>query len=256
MSVFGNYSRYYDLLYKGKDYVGEARYIHELLQQCAPQTKSLLDLGCGTGAHDLLLARYGYRIDGVDMSDEMLAKAREKTSPTSDGETPLHFHKGDIRTVRLGKTFDAVVSLFHVVSYQTLNADVMQTLTTVKTHLKRDGVFIFDCWYGPTVLTDRPVVRVKNLEDDDVRVVRIAEPVLHPEHNLVDVRYTVFITDKKTGHVQELHETHTMRYFFSPEIEFMVNNAGFKILSAEEWMTKKPLGFDTWGALFVCQLTE
>ena len=79
MATFGNYSRYYNLLYKDKDYIGEAGFIHELIQQYSPGTKSVLDLGCGTGRHDFLLAEKGYAITGVDMSEEMLLIARSQS---------------------------------------------------------------------------------------------------------------------------------------------------------------------------------
>ena len=76
MKVFGNYSRYYNLLYKDKDYKGEAGFIHDLIQKYSPGAKSILDLGCGTGRHDVLLAEKGYVMTGVDMSEEMLLIAR------------------------------------------------------------------------------------------------------------------------------------------------------------------------------------
>ena len=49
MSVFNEYARYYDLLYRDKDYVGEVEYVHRLLQAHAPGAQSLLNLGCGSG---------------------------------------------------------------------------------------------------------------------------------------------------------------------------------------------------------------
>ncbi len=254
--VFGDYSLYYDLLYKDKDYEGEADYIRALMQTYSPAGTTVLDLGCGTGAHDVLLCRHGYSIDGVDLSHDMLSKAHEKIAASPELASTLRLHHGDIRTVRLGKTVDVVLSLFHVMSYQTSNDDVQAAVATAKQHLAPHGLFIFDCWYGPAVLTDRPTVRVKRLENDAITITRIAEPTLYPDKNLVDVNYTVFITKKNTGAIQEIHETHTMRYLFSPEVEMLLAQAGFKILLSEGWMTKQPVGFDTWGATFVCQLAD
>ncbi|MCK6541065.1 class I SAM-dependent methyltransferase [bacterium] len=253
-NVFGDYSRYYDLLYKDKDYGNEVHYLRDLIQRFAPQTQTILNLGCGTGAHDFFLSEYGYSIDGIDVSQEMLSKAIEKAAASPKLSSLLRFYKGDIRSIRLDKTFDVALSLFHVMSYQTSNNDFMDTLSTVKYHLNPNGIFIFDCWYGPAVLTDRPTVRVKRLEDDLIKVIRIAEPSHISDRNLVDVNYTVFVTEKKTGVINVLNETHTMRYLFLPEIEFMLSNNGFKILAHEEWITKKTLGFDTWSALFICQM--
>src|SRR6478609_3000816 len=83
MSVFGAYSQYYDLLYKDKDYLGEASYVRSLIEQHYPGARSVLDLGCGTGRHALLLAESGYSITGVDRSAEMLSAAQTQLANAS-----------------------------------------------------------------------------------------------------------------------------------------------------------------------------
>ena len=252
MNVFGNYARYYDLLYRDKNYSGEAQFIHELLRNYAPRTKSIIELGCGTGAHAVLLAKAGYQVHGVDLSAEMLQRATERQChlPT-ELASRLEFSPGDIRTIRLNQQFDAVISLFHVISYQTTNEDLQAAFATVKAHLKPGGVFIFDCWYGPAVLSDRPGVRVKRLEDEEISVIRIADALTYPNENLVDVHYQVFIKQKNTGTVEELQETHRMRYLFKPEIKLLLTQSGLEYVDSREWMTNREPGFDTWGIYFV-----
>jgi SAM-dependent methyltransferase len=244
MSVFAAYSRYYDLLYRDKDYAAEARYVHELVQRHHPAARSMLDLGCGTGRHAQLLSQHGYTLTGVDLSEEMLKVARG-TSPE------LGFVQGDVRTVRLGKTFDVVASLFHVMSYQTTNADLRAALDTIREHLAPGGLFVFDCWYGPAVLTSRPETRVKRLEDESIHVTRLAEPVLHPNENVVDVNYHVLIRDKHSGAVDELRETHEMRYLFAPEVQLLLEDAGLRLTQIREFMSEREPGFDTWTAVFI-----
>lgn len=254
MSVFGNYARYYDLLYRDKDYLGEAQFVHGLIQTYIPDARHILDLGCGTGIHAVLLAKQDYQIQGVDISQQMLQKASNRLSCfPPDLASRLKFTQGDIRNVRLNQTFDVVLSLFHVISYQTTNEDLIAAFATVKEHLKPNGIFIFDIWYGPAVLSDRPTVRVKRLEDEVIRVTRLAEPVMHPNDNLVDVNYQVFIKDKNSGAVEELQETHRMRYLFKPEINKFLNYFNLKIVDCGEWMTGTLPGFNTWGVYFVVQ---
>ena len=256
MSVFGVYSKYYNLLYKDKDYAGEAQYIDGLTQRYAPGAKSLLDLGCGTGRHDFELAKLGYEITGVDMSDEMLAAANlNLLTQHKRFSSSLRFSSGDIRAVRLNQTFDVVVSLFHVMSYQITNDDLRAAFATAKAHLKPGGLFIFDCWYGPAVLTDPPVVRVKRLEDEDFSVVRIAEPEMHYNKNVVDVNYEVLITDKSSGSIEQFRETHRMRYLFHPEVEGLITQNGFVFLNSQVWMTaQEPPVMKSWNVCFVCEL--
>ena len=138
-------------------------------------------------------------------------------------------------------------------SYQTTNDDLRAAFATAKAHLKPGGIFIFDCWYGPAVLTDRPAVRIKRLEDEILSVTRIAKPVMHPNDNSVDVNYHVTIRNIASGVVDELWETHRMRYLFLPEIEFCLEDVGLRISEATEWMTGRVPGFDTWGVCFVVQ---
>ena len=255
MTVFGNYSRYYDLLYRDKDYIGEAQFIHWLIQNHAPKAQSILELGCGTGNHAMLFAKEGYSVHGIDLSEEMLQQARDRLSILPpDLASHLTFSSGDIRKVRLNQTFDVILSLFHVISYQTTNEDLQAAFATVKEHLKPGGIFIFDCWYGPAVLSESPTVRIKRLENDEIQITRIAEPEVYPNDNLVDVNYQVFIKDKNSDSVDELQETHRMRYLFKPEIDLLLSNLDFSIINFNEWITGHIPSFKTWGVYCVAQL--
>ncbi len=176
----------------------------------------------------------------------MLALALDQ----SDKDDPFFTH-GDIHTVRLGKTFDVVISLFHVMSYQAGNQDLLDMFATAAAHLGSSALFIFDCWYGPAVLADRPMVRIKRCSNDAEEVVRIAEPEMAADANLVTVTYQVLVHDKLSGKVEEILEEHRMRYLFFPEIELFANQAGFLLEESFEFMTGKKLGNDTWNGCFV-----
>ena len=252
MTVFAGYSRYYDLLYRDKDYSAEALYVSQLVKTHSPGAVSIMEIGCGTGAHAAELAELGFNVTGVDMSEGMLEAAEARLRDLSPGlQSQISFTFGDARTVRLGKKYDAVISLFHVMSYQTSNADLAAAFQTAKEHLKPEGVFLFDCWYGPAVLRQWPATTRKHLSDDVTTVDRIAEPVIHPNTNVVDVNYTVTVTDRTTGTTEELRETHHMRYLFSPEIEAALAAAGMTLIDSRAWMSDARPGFDSWGACFV-----
>ncbi|MCP4714407.1 MAG: class I SAM-dependent methyltransferase [Deltaproteobacteria bacterium] len=249
MSVFKHYARYYNLLYHDKNYQAEADYVEQLMQKhTATKPQTILDLGCGTGNHDLLLARHGYTVQGLDLSDDMIAVAREKSA----GITNLSFRQDDICNFSLSAEFDAVISLFHVMSYQTSNQALKACLENAFTHLRRGGIFIFDFWYGPAVLTDPPAVRIKRLEDNEIRVTRLAEPVLHANDNIVDVNYEVMIEEIETAALTTLKETHRMRYLFYPELEFMLQEIGFTNLVGLEWLTHdQPLSNKSWNGVIM-----
>ena len=120
-AVFAAYARYYDLLYRDKDYAAEAEYVAGLIRKFHPSARSILEFGSGTGIHAFLLSEKGYEVTGVDLSPDMVKIARSNalSFPQSQSESQPVFSEGDICEVRLNKRFDAVIALFHVISYQT-----------------------------------------------------------------------------------------------------------------------------------------
>jgi SAM-dependent methyltransferase len=255
VSVFEAYSQYYDLLYRDKDYAKEASYIRGLIERERSGSQTLLDLGCGTGRHAFLLGEHGYRVTGVDMSPDMLkvAGAEREKRLRAGGQAPPSFVEGDVRSVRLAERFDVVLSLFHVMSYQTTTEDLLAAFSTLRAHLAPGGVALFDAWYGPAVLTERPAVRVKRLSGDGFDVTRLAEPVLHPNDNVVDVNYQILVHDHASGRTEQLRETHRMRYLFVPEVRQLLERAGLRLDRACEFVTDGELGFSTWTSLFVAR---
>jgi SAM-dependent methyltransferase len=252
VSAFADYALYYDRLYREKNYAAEAAYVLGMVRKHCPQARSLLELGCGTGAHAEHLSAAGVNVYGIDRSAPMLeqARLRMETLPR-EVAARIRFSHGDVRQLRLGETFDAVISLFHVVSYQASNADLRGCFATAKDHLKPGGVFLFDCWYGPAVLSDLPQVRVKRWEDDGVTITRMAEPVLHPNQDIVDVQYTILVRDQASGATQVLQERHRMRYLFQPEIELLAAAESFEMIETREWMSQSEPGLNSWNACFV-----
>lgn len=237
--TFNIYSHYYDLLYLDKDYVAEASYIQNLLTHQGIAHGSLLEFGSGTGKHGCLLANRGYTVHGIERSLEMVSQAKQ-----IDGFT---FEQGDICTAQMGKYFDAVLSLFHVISYQITNFNLNAVFTRAKEHLKPGGIFIFDFWYSPAVYSQCPSVRVKRMNDKQVEIIRLAEPVIYPNENRVDVNYTIFARDLINETVQTITEIHPMRHFSLPEIDLLASINGFERINAEEFLSGKPISEKTWG---------
>ncbi len=249
MSVFDQqYARYYDLLYADKDYAAETDYIAGLIRQHCPNAKSILDLGCGTGKHAELLAQRGFRVHGVDQSEAMIARARARVQ---SGD--VSFSVGDVTAFQSADLYDVVVSLFHVVSYQTSNESLKAMFDVASAHLSAGGVFLFDVWYGPAVLAQLPAVRVKRLEDEECTITRIAEPKTDFNRTVVEVNYSIVSTNKRTSAATGFKATHRMRYLFQPELELLLEASGMCLKNATEWMSSQPASKSTWSVCFVAR---
>ena len=256
MAVFNTlYAKYYNLLYRDKDYAGEAAYVAEHIRRHAPKAQTILEFGCGTGRHAIHLAEKGYTVTGIDRSIDMLEEAELRRATCDDDITDrLTFMSGDFLSFQPTMKYDVVTALFHVMSYQTSDEDLERAFSVAAASLKRGGLFVFDCWYGPAVLEIRPELRVKRTGDGAFSMTRIAEPTMKLGENRVDVAYQIFLRDHESESLHEFSELHQMRYLFLPEIEQYMGNSGLTLLTAEEWMSGRPPGPDTWGCCFLARL--
>ena len=250
METFKDYAYYYNTFYKDKDYKKEARQIDCLLQRFGKDIQYVIDFGCGTGRHDIELAKMGYQCEGIDISPSMIQIAKENITKE---EYNIEFSVADIQNFEPKRKYDAVISLFHVMSYQNENSNLIKAFESARKSLNREGIFLFDVWYGSGVLSDRPCVRVKEIEDYARKLIRIARPVMHEKMNVVQVDYEVFIINKKTSETQVISETHNMRYYFRPELEFMLQKSAFELIDNFDCATLGETDFDSWTSYFVAK---
>ncbi|MCB0154272.1 MAG: class I SAM-dependent methyltransferase, partial [Anaerolineae bacterium] len=204
--VFKRYAQVYDALYQDKDYQAECDFLEDIFRQYRSDTvTNVLDLGCGSGGHALALARRGYSISGVDQSPEMVDLARQKAAQAGL-QSRLDFTVADIAAASLDKMYDAAICMFAVLNYQTTNQAIQSTLTNARRHLQPGGLFIFDFWYGPAVLKQRPSSRIKVVNAADTQIIRLAEPTLDVNCNTVSVDYHLLLFENKIL-VEEIKET-------------------------------------------------
>jgi SAM-dependent methyltransferase len=236
---FKNYANFYDFINQDKDYKKEALYIAENLKRHGNKNGSVLEFGSGTGKHGKILASMGYKVHGVELSKDMIRLAKPSKNFTCQ--------QGDACKVRLNKKFDSVIALFHVASYQITKTQINNFLSNALRHLKKGGVFIFDFWYEPAVLSQKPSLRIKKRSNQDFIVTRIAEPKIFPNKKIVNVHYTFFVEDKKNKKISKFIETHSMRYFSLGDLDLLSKRNKLVRVGAEEFLTKKKPSKQTWG---------
>jgi SAM-dependent methyltransferase len=253
---FHLYSKYYDLLYRDKDYAGESEYVLKMIAGYSEtkeiNTLKILELGCGSGGHAAFMAPRVNELLGVERSSHMAEEAQKKNIAN------FQVVEGDATQLERSlpqqkqlNYFDAVVSLFHVVSYLNDNQQVVSCFNSAFHALKPGGVFVFDVWFTPAVYWLRPEKRTRTMKDDDISVLRSAHSEVDVMKNVVTVHFETEITDINTGEKTTLNEQHPMRCYSVPEIELLAKAAGFTFVLAEEFVTGKPAAVDTWGVCFL-----
>lgn len=238
-SNFNEYASLYDLLYRSKNYSKEAQYVLSEYEALGVTTsKKILDLGSGTGSHGNEFIQNGYSVIGIERSIEMIEASRKTRQ--------FNCVNGDITNLKINEQFDLVTSLFHVVSYVVDNQGLNKLFKLTNEHLVEGGMFYFDYWYAPAVLSLKPQTKKIMFENDKTKVIRYTTPRPNWARNIVDVKFDFVVIDKSTQRISEFTEQHCMRYFSIPEIELLATNFGFRALKHEEICTSATPSEETW----------
>lgn len=142
--LFENYAHKYDSESFTQGTAGECDFIEQELEY--DKSLAILDAGCGTGRHAIELSKRGYRVTGVDLSENQLERARQKALEQS---LQVDFLQGDLRKLDWREMFDAVLMLceggFPLMETDEMNFQILQNVTTV---LKPGGKLIFTTLNG------------------------------------------------------------------------------------------------------------
>jgi SAM-dependent methyltransferase len=231
--IFQSYGNFYDIIYLDKNYEKECDFLEEIFKRYSnPMPKTILDAGCGTGNHAILLAKRGYKVTGIDLSEKMIKIAKEKANKN---HVEINFNVMDLRELKLNKKFDACICMFSVLNYVIAGDELLGVLLKIKRHLKTGSLFIFDFWYGPAVLIIRPTSRVKIVEKDGIKVIRFADPQLDTFHHICEVEY-YFVVIKENLIIYDGKEKHVVRFYFPEEINHYLKETGFQLLKFCEFL--------------------
>ena len=244
--VFDVSAGVFDLLYRDKNTYGEVEWISRFFGAQEDESNfSILEIGAGTGRHARAFGDLGFSVTAVEPSQKMLERASLHQRVT--------FILGDGRNLQLNTKFDAVLALFHVVSYQTSLSDVSDFFETASRHLKTGGIFGFDVWYSPAVMSLRPERRILTKENAQLRVTRGATPSEDVQNSRVDVHYAYTVEEINSGDVNRFEEIHAMRHFTQGEIQLLADSHGLSIVGVREFMSDRKPSRDTWGVWFTLQ---
>ena len=143
-SLFENYARKYDEECYVQGTVGECDFIEAEIGR--NKSLKIIDVGCGTGRHSIELAKRGYKITGIDLSESQLKRAREKAK---EAGVAIDFQKHDARNLPFEGEFDLAIMLceggFSLMETDEMNFEILKNATKA---LKDKGKFIFTTLNG------------------------------------------------------------------------------------------------------------
>lgn len=218
--MYNQFAYLYDELINDVDYKKWVDYYFKIFDRYGLNPKLGLDLGCGTGSMSVEFAKRGIEMTGVDLSEDMLSVAREK----SDGLDILYLNQ-DMREFELYGTVDFIVSGLDCINYITDKRDLLKVMRLVNNYLDPGGLFIFDIntRYKLEYITgDNTFV----LENDEVFCTWQNE--YDEKRNISDFYLTFFCKDKDV--YRRFDEEHSQRAYTIEEITEVIEKSGMRLL--------------------------
>lgn len=200
----------------------ENRAVMDNLRQ---ERNTVLDLGCGTGTLTELLARRGYDMIGVDLSEEMLRIAVDKRERS--GLDILYLCQ-DMRELELYGTVGAAVSVCDSVNYLLEEDDVVQTFRLVNNYLYPEGLFIFDF---NTIYKYAEIIGDTTIAENREECSFIWENTYYEEERINEYDLTIFVREEGDRY-RRFQETHLQRGYSLKEMRGMVEAAGLLFVDA------------------------
>jgi SAM-dependent methyltransferase len=206
---YASAAEYYDLLYSetDKDYGAEAALLASLIRASRPEARTILDVGCGTGAHARELIDAGFSVDGVDLEPDLVEIAGAKCPEGS-------FVVGDMTTLALPGRYDVVTCLFSAVGYVRTESKLNAAIRAMAEHLHPGGLLLVDPWFEPGQLTDGWITTIVGRRDD-LSVCRMSRTVLAGDVSRLEFEYLV----GRSGGIERRSETHELGLFTQDQME-------------------------------------
>ena len=203
MDAYTTFAQVYDLFMDNVPYEEWSEYLLSVLKEYGIHSGVICDLGCGTGKMTRLLAKAGYDMIGVDLSEDMLAIA------SGQNEEGILYLCQDMCELELYGTAKAMVSVCDSINYLLEEDEIVWTLQSVNRYLEPGGIFIFDfntVYKYETVLGDTTIC--ENREEGSF----IWENYYDKEEQINEYDLTLFIREEKQEQLyRKFEETHYQR---------------------------------------------
>ena len=211
----------YDLFYRDKDYRGEVEEIAQLVEVHRPDARSVLDVGCGTGAHLAWFAERYERAEGIEPSARMIEEA-------TIARPGLLIYPGDMRTFRHADRFDVVTSLFSAIGYMTTLEDLHLAVRNMAAHLTEGGVLVVEGWVEPDAW-DGSRASSQAVVGDEVVAARVVVSGREGDVSTIEMHYLLATVDG----IEHVEEVHRMGLFSGDQYRAAFEAAGLRYERAD-----------------------
>ncbi|WP_306456687.1 class I SAM-dependent DNA methyltransferase [Paenibacillus aquistagni] len=229
MQAYGQFALVYDRLMEDMPYAEWLAFAEEAWERYGVKPTTVVDLGCGTGSLAIPLAKKGYRVIGLDLSDAMLTMGREKESQAGRLKGDIQWVHQDMRSWEVPDAVDAVLSFCDSMNYLTEPEDIKAMIRQTAGQLRTGGVLLMDMHHVrqfEAYAEEQPFT----LDEGDVAYIWYSD--YDADRMEIEHQLTIFVRDDSTGRYERIDESHRQRAYDPAWIEQELRQAGFEQI---EW---------------------
>jgi cyclopropane fatty-acyl-phospholipid synthase-like methyltransferase len=238
----------YDYLMKDVPYDSWIDFVGHQATENEVKGKQLLDIACGTGELSLKLVGEGYHVTGVDLSEDMLQIANEKS--IENGVELSLFQQDMSKLEGLGE-YDIITIFCDSLNYLETEEDVRRTFECVHHHLKKDGLFMFDI-HSIYKMSQIFMNQTFTYNDDQVSYIWDCFPGYAA--NSVEHELTFFVRQSSGTLYERVEELHQQRTYPVNTVCQWLEKAGFTIMSITSDFDLLPPSDQSERIFFTCKI--
>lgn len=245
------FAAHYDAMMHDVDYDRWAARLDALLRAALPlpEGAAVADCACGTGALSIRLAQRGYRVTGVDVSEDMLRMAQEKTRRLG---LRIPYACMDMRRLRLHRPVNAINCACDGVNYLTSRAALLSFFRSAHAALRPDGVLLFDV---STRYKLSEVLGGNCFGEDLPGCTYLWRNAYDPEKKLLEMCLHVFVP-QPDGRYARFDEVHVQRAHSDQELRSALSESGFSVERSFDGLTDAPPAERSERVQYVCRRLE
>ncbi len=223
LKAYGAFANVYDELMYDVNYDSWVEYLENIFKHYNKNPRYIAELACGTGNITNKLAKKGYNLIGVDISEDMLSVAQDKA--IDEGIQVIYLNR-DMRNFELPTHLDAILCICDGFNYILKDSELEGIFENSYKHLAEEGIFIFDLssYYKISEILGNHTF-AENLQDTSY----IWENYFDEKTRICEMELTIF--KKQDSYYKKSQEKHIQRAYKEEEVTALLNGVGFRTVN-------------------------
>jgi SAM-dependent methyltransferase len=217
------------------------------MEYAEKQNGYILELGCGTGRVSIELAKNGFNVTGLDLSEQMLSVFKNKINSLPENiQKSINLIHENMADFRINKKYSLIIAPFRAFQTLTKDKDINKSLECIKEHLDINGIFIINV-FRPSKILDESWCSEEKIqwEQEDPGtghyiIKKDFRERIDTKNQIIYPKFIFEIKDKK-GNVEKIIENLELKYYYYDQLRTKLIENGFLITEEYGWYDKSKI---------------